>query len=225
MSRQAWKVFALAEAALLSIQNLGCQRGDEQVFDGVDLQLRDGEILQIAGANGSGKTTLLRSLCGLFDASYDRLSWRGEMVDSPLSYADELLYIGHRPATRARLTVLENLQWLASLNQGSDVSRWPDCLRQLSLEGYEHEFLTSLSAGQKRRVALARLQLTPVRLWVLDEPFASLDRAGVELLRGWITDFVTSGGSLIYSTHQDVEFPGCPVRVLDLSGFRPRGDH
>ena len=182
----------------------------------MSLQLHPGEILHLAGPNGAGKTTLMRALCGLLYADYSRLEWNGMQVSSALEYADELLYIGHRSSVRDRLTVHENLQWLASLNPAASLELLPDLLQQIKLAGYEDELASSLSAGQKRRVALARLQFSPARLWVLDEPFASLDVEGVELLQQWITRFVNEGGSVLYSTHQQVDFPGCHCRRIDM---------
>ena len=182
----------------------------------MSLQLHPGEILHLAGPNGAGKTTLMRALCGLLYADYSRLEWNGMQVSSALEYADELLYIGHRSSVRDRLTVHENLQWLASLNPAASLELLPDLLQQIKLAGYEDELASSLSAGQKRRVALARLQFSPALLWVLDEPFASLDVEGVELLQQWITRFVNEGGSVLYSTHQRVDFPGCHYRRIDM---------
>lgn len=188
----------------------------------LDLELAAGEILQLAGPNGSGKTTLLRALCGLLDCNFDQMIWNETAVESPLEFADELIFLGHRAAVRDRLTVSENLRWLASLNPHSRTDGLAELLAQVRLRGYEDELAASLSAGQKRRLTLSRLQFAPARLWVLDEPFASLDSQGVEMLRGWISDFVNSGGSVLYSTHQQVDFPGCRVRKIDMAwGQRP----
>lgn len=202
---------------LLNLENLSCSRGERELFRDFSLHLNQGEILQVAGPNGSGKTTLLRIICGLFEAESLALTWKGEVVDSALRYADELIYVGHRSALRSYLSVAENLAWLASLD---DVEVRPEdidaVLKQLNLNGYHDELVSNLSAGQKRRVALARLELSGARLWLLDEPFTALDHAGVEILRDWIDHFVEGGGSVILTTHQQVAFRSPSYRVLNL---------
>lgn len=202
---------------LLNLENLSCSRGDRELFRGFSLYLNPGEILQVAGPNGSGKTTLLRIICGLFEAESIHLTWNGETVDSALRYADELIYVGHRGALRSNLSVAENLAWLASLD---DVEVKPadvdGVLAQLNLNGYHDELVSNLSAGQRRRVALARLELSGAKLWLLDEPFTALDQAGVEILRDWIDNFVEGGGSVILTTHQQVAFRSPSYRVLNL---------
>ena len=203
-------------APLLVARGIHCERGDKLLFDSFDLSIDAGSIVQLAGPNGSGKTTLLRSLCGLFDAPIDSLVWRDIEVSSPLQYADELLYLGHKAAIRPHLTLSENLAWYACLSHLSDREKMADVISEVGLSGYEFELAGALSAGQKRRIALARLRLVECRLWVLDEPFASLDAEGVEMLRGWIEEFVRSGGAVLYSTHQAVEFEGCDSRVLNI---------
>jgi len=202
---------------LLNLEKLFCTRGERELFRDFSLFLEQGEILQIAGPNGSGKTTLLRIICGLFEADSLNLNWGGESVDSALRYADELIYVGHRGALRSYLSVAENLAWLASLD---DVEVEPEdidaVLGKLNLGGYHDELVSNLSAGQRRRVALARLELSGAKLWLLDEPFTALDQAGVEILRDWIDNFVEGGGSVILTTHQQVAFRSPSYRVLNL---------
>lgn len=205
---------------LLVARGISCERGDNLLFDGLDLSIDQGSVMQIAGPNGSGKTTLLRAICGLFDSPIDTLTWRGIEVTNPLQYADELLYLGHRAAIRPHLTLMENLSWYSCLSRCTDKQQISSVIDEVGLGGYEAELTGSFSAGQKRRVALARLRLVNCRLWVLDEPFASLDVAGVDMLRGWIEQFVISGGSVIYSTHQVVEFDRCQSEVLDIAAFQ-----
>lgn len=214
------RVFGLVEqissVPLLEAKGIFCERGDKQLFESFDLSINSGEILQLAGPNGSGKTTLLRSISGIFDARIESLVWRGISVTDPLQYADELLYLGHKPAIRHHLTLYENLSWYACLSSCSDSAQLDQVIQEVGLEGYEDELASSLSAGQKRRIALARLRLVDCNLWVLDEPFASLDAEGVNMLCGWIQSFVQSGGSVVYSTHQPVEFPSCDSRILHI---------
>ncbi len=202
---------------LLELKGLNCTRGERRLFRDFSLNIEKGEILQIAGANGSGKTTLMRVVCGLYLAEEVQLAWHGTEVRSALQYADELLYIGHRPALRSSLTVAENLRWFCSLGgQRLDRISLNPLLEQLQLAGYEDEKVTHLSAGQRRRVALARLQLISASLWLLDEPFNALDKAGVALLRSWIAHFVDGGGSVLLTSHQEIEFGAIPVRRIEL---------
>ena len=201
---------------LLNAKGISCERGEKLLFDQFDLAIESGEIVQLSGPNGAGKTTLLRAICGLFDAQIDSVHWRDISVDSPLQYADELLYLGHRAAIRPNLTLRENLLWYSSLSHCSDTSMIEKVIAEVNLEGYESELVTTLSAGQKRRIALARLRLVACRLWVLDEPFASLDVEGVSTICGWIQEFVQRGGSVIYTTHQPVNFVDCPSRVVNI---------
>ena len=133
-----------------------------------------------------------------------------------MQYADELLYLGHKAAIRPNLTLWENLSWYSSLSHCSHIDNIAKVIAEVKLSGYESELASSLSAGQKRRIALAKLRLVDARLWVLDEPFASLDHEGVTMLCGWIQDFVQRGGSVIYSTHQPVDFVNCSSRVLNI---------
>lgn len=202
--------------SLLVAKGIYCERGEKLLFESFDLTIEPSSIVQLAGPNGSGKTTLLRSICGLFDAPIDSLTWRGIAVSNPLQYADELLYLGHKAAIRPHLTLIENLSWYACLSNCTDKDQLTTVIEEVGLTGYELELAGSLSAGQKRRIALARLRLVDCRLWVLDEPFASLDVEGVEMLRGWIQEFVSSGGSVIYSTHQAVEFDRCESRLVNI---------
>jgi|TARA_B110000483_G_scaffold77522_2_gene96534 heme exporter protein A len=201
---------------LLVAKGISCERGDKLLFDHYDLTAKSGEIVQLAGPNGAGKTTLLRSICGMFDAQIDHLSWRGIKLSSPLEYADELLYLGHKAAIRPHLTLWENLSWYTCLSQCSDMNKLAEVVAEVGLSGYELELASSLSAGQKRRIALARLKLVTCRMWILDEPFASLDADGVKMLCGWIQDFVQQGGSVVYSTHQPVDFANCDSRTLNV---------
>lgn len=207
------------QTPLLDARGIRCERADKLIFDGFDLQIDSGSILQLAGPNGAGKTTLLRAICGLFDARIDALTWRGIEVSNPLQYADELLYLGHRAAIRPHLTLTENLSWYACLSHFPHVERLEEVIAEVRLSGYESELAGSLSAGQKRRIALARLRMVDCKLWVLDEPFASLDLDGVNMLRGWIQNFVQAGGAVIYSTHQAVEFTDCDSHVLSVGGL------
>lgn len=197
---------------------LSCERDRRVLFDNLDFRVEAGEILRIEGSNGTGKTTLLRILCGLFDGYEGEIKWMGESVSAdPEVFFDELLYIGHAPGIKSSLTPEENLTWLASL-QDQDINReqiW-NALAQVGLQGYEDVMSGSLSAGQKKRVNLARLFVIKARLWVMDEPFSSIDVDGVKNLEVQIEQHLDGGGIVLLTSHQILNI-NHEVRSLVLS--------
>lgn len=176
---------------LLRLDELACEREGRQLFSGLNLTIGGGECVSLTGPNGSGKSTLLRCISGLFP-DYDGT------VEAP-----SLSYLGHRPGVAAGLSPLENLRWYAALGGATDVDL-PGLLADVGLAGYEDVLCARLSAGQQRRVALARLQLDSGRLWLLDEPFTALDTRGQDLVRWLINRHTTAGGAALCATHQDL---------------------
>ena len=206
---------------LLEVGDLCVERGDRRLFESLALTVATGQIVEISGSNGSGKTSLLRALAGLIHPAAGQFSWCGNKVPSAHSYSDELLYIGHKPAVSMQFTPYENLRAF-ELAQGKsklDEDRLLQALSDVGLSGYEEEVCSRLSAGQKRRVGLARMRFTESRLWLLDEPFTAIDAKGVTTLCGWIDEFVTSGGSVIFTTHQSVSFPNVVPEKLNLEAI------
>ena len=177
------------------------------LFSDLNLTLTAGACTALTGPNGSGKSTLLRCITGLYP-DYD-----GEIEAASCSY------LGHRPAVSASLTVLENLRWFAALSASAVAGR-DDLLERLDavgLAGYEDVLCGRLSAGQHRRVALARLGLDDSPLWLLDEPFTALDTAGQALVRALIAEHRDQGGAVLCATHQDLEVPGADTLQLGVS--------
>jgi len=205
---------------LFAINNLSIERGERLLLNEFNVQISGGEIVQIAGPNGAGKTSLMRVIAGLLEPDTAVFSWQGKEVNSATAFSDEVLYLGHKAAVRDQLTPLENLQWFAQLQsqQVKPVNNTDlqEALVALGLSGYEQERCSSLSAGQKRRVGLARMAISSAPLWILDEPFTAVDVDGVKTLLGWIENFAGSGGSVFYTTHQQAEFKNCQPRVLEL---------
>ncbi|MEE2730475.1 MAG: cytochrome c biogenesis heme-transporting ATPase CcmA [Pseudomonadota bacterium] len=206
--------------ALLQTVKLFCERDDRVLIRDLDFALQPGEVVQIEGPNGSGKTTLLRILCGLSDDFSGDILWQGEArrrVDS--EFRRDTLYFGHLTGVKFSLSPRENLRWILQLKGIPPHSpglndRIDQALSNVGLYSYEDVPVYSLSAGQKRRVALARLFVEPADLWVLDEPFTAIDRKGVTQLEGLIQAHAGGGGSVLITTHHALDLP--TIRKLQL---------
>lgn len=187
----------------LKLNNLSCQRGYNLLFNNVSLTLNSGDILRITGTNGSGKTSLLKILAGLNAQEQGTIHLDSHAVTSE-AYRSAVFYLGHLPALSNELTCLENLAFLTSLNQSTAKKQTLiNALGQVKLSGYEDEVCARLSAGQKRRVALASLVLSKAKVWLLDEPFTALDPQGVEIVEMHIQQHSQQGGLCLFTTHQD----------------------
>ena len=200
---------------MLRARALSCERDDRLLFSNLNFALREGQVLQVRGSNGSGKTTLLRIICGLVDA------WEGELLwyEEPLRYRAEslypaLLYLGHRVGVNRVLTPLENLRWTCRLHDAVSDSRLNQALADVGLRGFEESQCFTLSAGQVQRVALARLLVSSARLWILDEPFTTLDVRGVQLLESLLARHADNGGAVLVTTHHELRLLN--LEVLDL---------
>ncbi len=202
--------------SLLSATSLFCERDRRILFSDLSLSVAAGEVLQIEGPNGSGKTTLLRILAGLSAAFEGEVRWQGQSLDQARAdYHARMNYLGHLPGVKAALTAQEHLEWyavLAGLSSGAGIM---DALQNVGLRGFEDVPCATLSAGQQRRVNLARLHLVPAQLWILDEPFTAIDKAGVDSIESLIRSQVASGGAVIVTTHQPLQSVS-GVRRLEL---------
>lgn len=190
----------------LEVKNLTCTRGDRELFSDLSFKLEASQLMRLEGTNGSGKTTLLRTLCGLFMADEGEILWDGIAIKKQdETYRKELLYLGHQNAIKADLSAYENLKLncsLAGINTSEE--QLMEALDAIGLFAFEDFPVRTLSQGQKRRVALAKLLLSNAKLWILDEPFVALDAAAVEQLQSIIAKHVESGGVVILTTHQEV---------------------
>ena len=202
---------------LLEARQLYCERDDRVLFSGLDLTIGSGDIVRIAGPNGAGKTTLLRILAGLNLSFEGDLNWHGYPLHRQRDwYQANMLFLGHRAGITASLTPLENLRcWVSMRRPGSDESLW-QALADVGLEGYEDIPSAHLSAGQQRRVALARLYLSTEPLWLLDEAFTAIDQGAVQVLESLIRSRAAQGGAVVLSTHHRLQLDDC--RVLELGG-------
>jgi len=205
-----------AEEPLLEGRGLSAWRGENLLFDELDLSIGAGEVLQLAGPNGSGKSTLLRALVGLAELDEGEVRWRGRPVRRVRdAFHAELLYLGHKPGISGALDPRENLRALLGAD-GDEATRRTATLVELGLGARLDVPCRALSAGQQRRVALARLRLQRRTLWLLDEPLTALDAAGLDWVRARIVERATSGGAVIYTTHQPLALDGVRPRVLTL---------
>ncbi|MGR0018948.1 heme ABC exporter ATP-binding protein CcmA [Stenotrophomonas maltophilia] len=203
--------------ALLAASGLSFSRNDEPVFGPLDFHVDAGEALLVQGGNGAGKTTLLRVLAGLARPGAGQVRIDGKPA-SNAERARYVAYLSHLPALKPDLDTLENLHFLCGLH-GRRARQMPgNALAIVGLAGYEDTLVRHLSAGQKRRLALARIWLSPAPLWLLDEPYANLDLEGITLVNRMISAHLRAGGAALVTTHGAYAAPPVRTRQLDLGG-------
>ncbi|OOF68412.1 heme ABC transporter ATP-binding protein CcmA [Rodentibacter pneumotropicus] len=204
----------------LSIKELACQRGECLLFGGLSHNFTSGDFVQIEGHNGIGKTSLLRILAGLAQAIAGEVQWNSESISKQREiYYQDLLYLGHFSGVKPELTALENLQFYQRISQAeqSENALW-NVLEKVGLLGREDLPAAQLSAGQQRRIALARLWLSYAPLWILDEPFTAIDKKGVEILTALFDEHAKQGGIVLITSHQDV--PSMRLQKLNLAQYK-----
>ena len=203
---------------LLELHNLACERDERILFSQLNTRFYAGQAVQVLGPNGSGKTTLLRILAGVSREYHGNILFKGELINKVnWEFASELLYLGHLPGVKKSLTPLENLRWYAALQGAVSNAQLLAALEQVNLAGYEDTPCFQLSAGQLRRVALARLEFSRASIWILDEPFTALDKAGIAKLENRLIAHTSAGGLVLVTSHQDIRFP--QLKILDLQNF------
>ncbi len=196
---------------------LACERDWRMLFEHLDLQLAAGDMLQISGPNGSGKTSLLRLLAGLMRPTSGEILVQGKpLAEQRGELARLLLWIGHAAGIKDLLTPEENLSWLCALHRPAGREAIWQALEAVGLRGFEDVPCHTLSAGQQRRVALARLYLDSPPLWILDEPFTALDKQGVAQLEAHLARHCETGGMVILTTHHTLERKPSGYRELNL---------
>lgn len=214
------------QSAHLSGRGLACRRGGRLVFSGLDIDLEPGEMLIVTGANGSGKSSLLRLLAGLVRPLAGRLSWDGKRLGDG-GFGDHAHYLGHADGCKPTLTALENLMFWVALRDGCGGAearlRAQQGLAWQGLGGIGDLACRYLSAGQKKRVSLARLAASAAPLWLLDEPTLGLDIMATQRLAGAIEGHLSRGGLVIATTHVDLGLK--QARFFDLDAHRAGLDH
>jgi heme exporter protein A len=209
--------YSMSKAALLKIDNLTCIRDDRVLFDHLSLSLYSGQMLIVEGQNGSGKTSLLRILTGLKMADEGHILWhQNAIAEHNSDYHERVTYVGHHDGVKRDLTCLENLRLVQAMGNPSTVD--PDnALEQVNLYRYGNTLVSNLSAGQRRRLALARLIVTEADLWILDEPYTSLDKVSMALFQSIFEAHLKRGGIIVMTSHHDIEMPTVNLIRLDLS--------
>jgi len=190
----------------LKVQDLTVFRSELPLFEPVSFNMKSGDAIQISGTNGSGKTSLLRCLCGLSHRHEGLISWNeGNIDDDKNEFYAQLLYIGHALGLKPKLSIEKNLDFYQQLRFPKDEDSIVNALEQLKIGAYHDELVGNLSAGQKRRVALARILCEPVSLWVLDEPMVALDVDGQNWLEKTCNRHLSNGGMIILTSHQTIK--------------------
>jgi heme exporter protein A len=208
---------------MLTATGLSCVRGERRLFAGLDLAVGPGEWLHVQGENGAGKTSLLRILAGLSPPAEGEIRWNGEATRALAEdFRRELLFLGHHGAVKEDLTPLENLTLAAQLDGTLlDEAAALKALARFGLRGREDLPVRFLSAGQKRRVLLARLAVRQAKLWILDEPFTALDVKAVDMLADLVAEHVAGGGMAILTSHQTIpQREGVVGKVLKIEAAR-----
>lgn len=200
---------------LLRVRGLCFTRNDQPVFGPLDFEVDIGEALLVQGGNGAGKTTLLRVLAGLLRADGGEIRLRDAVPDAE-SRARAVAYLGHLPAQKADLSVAENLAFLAGLHGVRPGQHAAAALAIVGLPGHDDVLARQLSAGQRKRLSLARLWMSPAPLWLLDEPYANLDLDGIALVNRMVEAHLRGGGAALVTTHGAYAAPPVRTRLLVL---------
>ncbi|MBO9649795.1 MAG: cytochrome c biogenesis heme-transporting ATPase CcmA [Variovorax sp.] len=200
----------------LTAHGLGFCRAGRSVFSGIDFALGPGELLQVTGANGSGKTSLLRVLSGLLRPDEGELRWYARPVRAgETGYLQALAYVGHADGIDPDLSAMENLQFAMRVAGGTPMpAQIESALTAFGMMSAIHAPVRTLSQGQRRRVALARLALLPRTLWLLDEPLTSLDERAADCFHAQLDAHLEGGGMAVVATHQPLAVDG---RALHLA--------
>ena len=203
--------------ALLQTSDLTCVKDDRVLFEDLNISLSAGQMLLVEGKNGSGKTSLLRILTGLNLPESGDVLWQGKPIaEVGPDYYEQVNYIGHHDGIKRDLTCLENLRLVQAMGKPLPIDL-DDALDKVNLYRFGDNFVATLSAGQKRRLALARLVVTEAKLWIMDEPFTSLDKASMAMFQQMFEQHLDDGGVIVMTSHHDIDMADSDVVRLNLS--------
>lgn len=203
---------------MFSATNLHLWRGDLHVLRGLGFELASGRCLQITGINGAGKSTLLRALCGLLPLEAGTISWRGvDTRKDQHAFHSELAWLGHGTALKGDLNAAENLRYSAGLRRNLSNADIERALASVGFADADQRLARQMSAGQQRRVALARVLLSECVLWMLDEPTSNLDTHGQAMFSELLGAHLQRGGLAIVATHQALQIQASQLQELELS--------
>jgi heme exporter protein A len=204
---------------MLEVVNLGCIRGDRRLFKGLTFSAARGELIDLRGPNGSGKTSLLRIICGLATPAAGEVRWQGKNIRSlGEEYFSAVAYLAHQNGVKDELSAIENLR-ISSAVAGHALNKTEaqEILARIGLSRQQNLPARSLSAGQRRRLAMTRLLTSKATLWILDEVLTSLDDAAVKLSREFISEHLQNGGMAIIATHQELGLSAPRRQRIQLS--------
>lgn len=204
----------MPRTTFLQAADLLVVRDGRELFRGLGLSVAGGAVLRVEGPNGAGKTTLLRVLAGLDQDFEGHIEWPAA-AEAGRPWREDVLFLGHLPGIKGTLTPAENLDWLVRLRGREARCDVGEALARVGLRGYEDVPSAQLSAGQRRRVALARLYLERAPVWILDEPFTAIDRGGVAQLEALLATHADAGGAVLVTTHHELAM-SCAVQSLVL---------
>ncbi|WP_371374320.1 cytochrome c biogenesis heme-transporting ATPase CcmA [Thalassotalea aquiviva] len=201
---------------LIEVSDLTCIREDRILFEHLNFAISSGDIVQIEGPNGAGKTSLLRILSGLASPFDGKVLFNNEVINDCREYFHQnLVYLGHLPGVKGEMSAQENLEFNLALH-GIDAEQAEQRLSDVNLYGFEDSLASHLSAGQHRRIALARLFSATAPVWILDEPFTAIDKAGVQRLEQLFVEHAKRGGCVILTTHQDLSISAEKIKKISL---------
>jgi heme exporter protein A len=202
---------------MLSVQGLHLWRGDRHVLRGVSFDAAAGQCVLLTGRNGAGKTTLLRTIAGLLEPEEGQVSWRGTPARQARDdFHSELAYLGHEPPLKGDLTGRENLAFAIGIRRAVRAEEIDAALRRTGAQAFCDRAVRTLSAGQRRRIALAGVLLTQAALWLLDEPATNLDADGQQLVSDLVGEQLTRQGLVVAAVHHALPLAGASVTTLEL---------